>query len=1124
MRMQLISRRGVPVSIGLIVLMLGAAASSYAVECSLTPSDAINRVGSVHAATATVTDGGSPLSGVTVDFLVIAGPHSGENGSDVTDASGQASFSYTGILSGTDTIQASGTAMATPFSCTAEKVWSASPFLTAAMADSLKVDVDGDNRADPADTLGYTVTITNNSNVALTNVTFEDLLDANTTLVPGSLNASALAFDDSYSAIIDMQLSIDSANGVLVNDVDPDSDPLTVTIYDATSALGGTVNMSGDGSFDYTPPPGVSGVADTFYYAMGDGAGVTDTARVTLNLLDLDIWFVDNTKPNGIGTQSSPFNNLADAEAASVSGDIIFIFEGSGTTGQDAGITLKEDQRLIGQGVDFVVLGTTLVTASNNPVIGNTTGDGIVLADGNTVEGLTIDSAFGNGISGSGITDATLGSVTLQNPGALGVSLSSVSGQFDISSVSITGSGGDGVNLSGGSANFDFSGLSISTASGDGFVANGGTITIASGSISTTDGVALDVSGSTFDATFSSIAANNSGGPGVSLSGNTGTTTIDSLAITNTGGTGLLVSNAGTLNISGAVNSITTTTGAAVDVDNTAVNLTFASLSSTNSGARGIDLGTVSGRFTVTGMTTVDGAAGEAIRIVNVSGAGSSLTFGDVDVLNRNSTGIFMDTVAGTAQFGIATIPNPLSAGGYGIRLEDSSADVTFATATISDANQTIAETLDPTTDLPLNEGNGDAIFLINNTGSFTLNGGTLSSPDGEGVDARYTPNLSLTNVTISNPVGNGIRGVNLSGTSTLTNVTVEGFNTTNKDGLQLYNTTTNLDVTVDGCTFRNSTTGRNGILFQPRSSSNSSLTVQNGTLFEALLGNGVIGSVGSTATMTLLILDSVFQNASGTLGQCGIDIASADSGTAQFRIENNTLNTVMRAAGFSGAINLRASSSQKMIGVVRGNDLDDSNRQGIGLVSDGLNSPSFDVTIEYNTIDDCGREGIDIRLDETASGVARITGNQVGTISPVGNDSSTRDGIELRARDNTDDFYVSLKNNQVVVNSSLGKALDLDAEDNANIYASVTDGNLFQNTGGGRDFDAETEDPGSTLCLKLTGHTSRTFDLTETAGIFQVENLVTINALNPGATINIGAGVENSSGCPIHPVQPPEP
>lgn len=74
---------------------------------TLSPATATNEVGENHTVTATVTTGGKPTPGVTVTFTVVSGPNTGTTGTGVTDASGNASFTYTSNgTAGTDTIEA----------------------------------------------------------------------------------------------------------------------------------------------------------------------------------------------------------------------------------------------------------------------------------------------------------------------------------------------------------------------------------------------------------------------------------------------------------------------------------------------------------------------------------------------------------------------------------------------------------------------------------------------------------------------------------------------------------------------------------------------------------------------------------------------------------------------------------------------------------------------------------------------------------------------------------------------------------------------------------------------------------------------------------------------------------
>ena len=83
--------------------------------------------------------------------------------------------------------------------------------------------------------------------------------------------------------------------------------------------------------------------------------------------------FVNNTAfPGGDGSFESPYNTLALAETNSEPGDIIYVFRGDGTVNNyNTGITLKNNQRLIGSGTSFE-FGSVLIPASTpgfDPVI-----------------------------------------------------------------------------------------------------------------------------------------------------------------------------------------------------------------------------------------------------------------------------------------------------------------------------------------------------------------------------------------------------------------------------------------------------------------------------------------------------------------------------------------------------------------------------------------------------------------------------------------------------------------------------------------------------------------------------------------------------------------------------------
>ncbi|HEX5705874.1 MAG TPA: Ig-like domain-containing protein [Pyrinomonadaceae bacterium] len=142
-------------------------------------------------------------------------------------------------------------------------------------------DPDGDNKAEPGDTITYDVNVSNTGASDATGVTFTDTIDPNTTLVPGSLRVSPLAFADSYNATKDVALNI-SAPGVLANDTGTPS-PTAQPIAAGSTTQSGTVTLNADGSFNYTPPAGFEGT-DTFTYTATNGLSPNDTATVTINV------------------------------------------------------------------------------------------------------------------------------------------------------------------------------------------------------------------------------------------------------------------------------------------------------------------------------------------------------------------------------------------------------------------------------------------------------------------------------------------------------------------------------------------------------------------------------------------------------------------------------------------------------------------------------------------------------------------------------------------------------------------------------------------------------------------------------------------------------------------------
>lgn len=103
-------------------------------------------------------------------------------------------------------------------------------------------------------------------------------LPATATVTVTAVNDAPDANEDFYSTIMNETLAV-AAPGVLANDTDIESDPLTAA--KVTSPAHGAVTLNADGSFTYTPAAGYIG-ADSFTYKANDGTA--DSVATTVNL------------------------------------------------------------------------------------------------------------------------------------------------------------------------------------------------------------------------------------------------------------------------------------------------------------------------------------------------------------------------------------------------------------------------------------------------------------------------------------------------------------------------------------------------------------------------------------------------------------------------------------------------------------------------------------------------------------------------------------------------------------------------------------------------------------------------------------------------------------------------
>jgi hypothetical protein len=142
-----------------------------------------------------------------------------------------------------------------------------------------------------------------------------------------------------------------AAPGVLGNDNDPDSDPLTAVLD--TDPANGTLSLNEDGGFSYTPAPDFAGT-DSFTYVANDGLANSNVATVTITVGDVvevvsasyrtrrDRWDIQGTvsvPTNSVEVYLNTTDNfIGSAEVDSISGE--WLFEGPGGLGAIDGDTV----------------------------------------------------------------------------------------------------------------------------------------------------------------------------------------------------------------------------------------------------------------------------------------------------------------------------------------------------------------------------------------------------------------------------------------------------------------------------------------------------------------------------------------------------------------------------------------------------------------------------------------------------------------------------------------------------------------------------------------------------------------------------------------------------------------
>lgn len=624
--------------------------------------------------------------------------------------------------------------------------------------------------------------------------------------------------------------------------------------------------------------------------------------------------------------------------------------------------------------------GTGSVTFSNLslPYAGN--GTGLVASTGGTINiggtsstitgrpALDITStSFGSG--------ATFASITSNNFFSKAVNLDNVSGPLTINGGSISAStffaGGIAFDVNGGSSNITYAGsITYPSPSTDLVVEitgrTGGTVTF-SGTINATSGTGINVAsntGGTINFSGSTKTLNTGANTAVTLSSNSGATinfTGGGLDIDCTSATAFNATGGATaITVQGTGNTITSTTGTALNVASTTIGasgLTFQSISSSGGSATGIILdntGTVGG-LTVTGdgTNTSVGGNGTGGTISGKSGADASTTTGIGIYLNNTRNVVLRRmTINGTNQ-------------NFGIR-GSSIVGLTIEYCTVGGTN-----------------------------------GDNAGADEGSVILTELTGSAAMTNCNISGAVEHNVSVINTSGTLNRITVTGSTFGamntTTGSDGLLLETmnnavinaTITNNNFTFaigDHCQLAVNSSSTCDVIFTGNTVTNTGVT--------AVSGGGGIRFVGGSNAGTSATGDDI--NASLT-----------------FDVSNNTMRdsrgTALAVNKLGGSGNFSGTISNNVIGVAGVDGSGSAEGSCIFVLCDGpTNASSYTASITGNTVRQYGNYGIFMQ-----TGGSGVVGSANMHLTVTGNTASNpstfvfaKNGIHLSGGASPGDTY----------------------------------------------------------------------------------------------------------------------
>ncbi|MGP1353865.1 MAG: inverse autotransporter beta domain-containing protein [Parasphingopyxis sp.] len=594
-----------------------------------------------------------------------------------------------------------------------------------------------------------------------------------------TIGDTSLPFSTGESATIDgvaTGVAITDASDVMFTFGDGEEAVDQASIINATVAIDATGVTGANGSFNFldvdfggVDPDGAGtefAVPDVYYFSetasgLGDGSSAANAGTVAgAETTSADILIPVGAAANAIDVSSSN-GDASNALELDDAQDLLGFAAGEDTI--DIGFTAPAN----------ILIGVTAGQAANvhsdgSPALTQSAGAAeniLVLANGNTLDSLRFDGSGGsyadaiegNGINGLMATDIMIAGATI------GIEIINSTGAFAFDTLTIGSPAGIGLSLADNTGGvFTFTGLlDIDVGAGVGFLFTG------DGTVDIQDGADIDVTT----------------GTGIFMQSTGSLSIADGLTIDSGAGSGLRSAGGGTVNITGTGNTVTVTTGGAIELDGVTANITFDSLAAT---AGGVIVGNTSGSFTVTGTTIITNAAAHGIDLFDSSAA---FTFGDVTVNTTTDNGIRLENLTGTTSFTGTT--SVTDAGDDGIDLNGTLTDVSFATVTITGGvddgidMSSVAGTVafnGPTT---INTPGEMGVEITDGSGTYTFTGLTVNDAVIDGVSIYDTDaNVTFTNLVVDDAGENGFYAedddlvglVTITGTSTIDDTADEGI------------------------------------------------------------------------------------------------------------------------------------------------------------------------------------------------------------------------------------------------------------------------------------------------------------------------------------------------------------